>query len=383
MSRARLRRFSMRTLAVAEKEVTHILRDKQILAFALGMPIVMVFLFGFAVSFDVEHIPLVVVDQQRSAASRGVVAKYLSADTFDKVARRSDADEVEPLFREGLAKAALVLPPDLDRKLARNEAADAQLLLDGSDNMTAGIALGYAQALALETSSEQMTGILDLLGVDLEPPLTAHTRTLFNPRLRSAIFLVPGLIVVILVMVAVMLTALTVAREYERGSMEQLFATPVGRLEVVLGKLAPYFVIGMVQVLLVLTLGVTVFDVPVRGSLVLLFGTSLVLLLAMLMQGLLISTVTRNQMVASMVAAMSTLLPSLLLSGFIFPIDSMPWLLRMISTVVPARYFVHAIRAILLRGNGFDVIAFDLLMLSAYFLLMLLVAVKRFRRELA
>ncbi len=383
MNRGRMKRFLLRTVAVAEKEVTHILRDRQILAFALGIPLVMVFLFGFAVSFDVEHIPLVVVDQQHTASSRSVVAKYLSADTFEEVARREDADEVEPLFRSGVAKAALVLPPDLDRKLGRNEQATAQLLLDGSDNMTAGIALGYAQALALKTSSEQMTEVLDLIGAKLEPPLTAHTRTLFNPGLRSAIFLVPGLIVVILVIVAVMLTALTIAREYERGSMEQLFATPVGRTEVVLGKMAPYFAIGMVQVLLVLAIGVTVFEVPVRGSLPLLFGTSLVLLLAMLMQGLLVSTITRSQMVASMAAVMSTLLPSLLLSGFIFPIDSMPWLLRAISTVVPARYFIHAIRAILLRGNGVDVIAFDLLMLGAYFLLMLVVAVKRFRREIA
>ncbi len=377
-----LRRTLMRTAAVAEKEVTHILRDHQILGVALVMPVVLVLLFGYAVSFDVEHIPLVIVDQQQSSASRAIVDSYAASDTFVVVAHRGDPQEVEPLFRSGAAKAALILPPDLDRSLGRNQEVTAQLLLDGSDNTTAAIALGYAQALALQTSGEQMTEVLDYLGGEIESPLRADVRTMFNPALRSAIFLVPGIIVIILALVAVMLTALTVAREYERGSMEQLFATPVGRLEVILGKLAPYFVIGMAQVLLVLTIGVIVFDVPVRGSMVLLFAAAVLLLLSGLMQGLLISTLTRNQIVASMVAAMSTLLPSLLLSGFIFPIDSMPKPLQVISLAVPARYFISAIRAIMLRGNGLDVVAWDMLALGVFFLLLLLVATNRFRREL-
>ena len=382
MSSSAMRRMLMRTAAMAEKEVTHILRDPQILGVALVMPVVLVLLFGYAVSFDVERIPLVVVDQQQSANSRRIVDSYAAGDIFVVVARRGDPAAVEPLFRSGAAKAALILPPDLDRQLGRNQEARAQILLDGSDNTTAAIALGYAQALALQTSREQMNGVLDLLGAEIDPPLTADVRTMFNPGLRSAIFLVPGIIVIILALVAVMLTALTVAREYERGSMEQLFATPVGRVEVIIGKLTPYFVIGMVQVLLVLTIGVVVFDVPVRGSMVLLFTAALLLLLTGLMQGLLISTLTRNQMVASMVAAMSTLLPSLLLSGFIFPVDSMPRLLQWISVVVPARYFIDAIRGILLRGNGLDVVGGDMLALAIFFLVLLLIAVKRFRREL-
>ena len=184
-------------------------------------------------------------------------------------------------------------------------------------------------------------------------------------------------------MIAVMLTALTVAREYERGSMEQLFATPVGRVEVILGKLVPYFVIGLVQVLLVLTLGVALFDVPVNGSLWLLFAVSSLFILAMLMQGLLISVITRSQMVASMAAAISTFLPALLLSGFIFPIENMPLVLRAVATVLPARYFVNSLRAILLRGNGMEVIWPDLIALSAFFLVLLVIATARFQRKLA
>lgn len=379
----RARRFLQRTSAVAVKEVMHILRDRQVLVFALGLPILLLFLFGYGVTFDIDHVPLVVVDQDRSRDSRGLVEAFVTSDSFDVVARRDDPDAVQPLFRNGAAKAALIIPPDFSRHLARGERATTQLLLDGADNTTAGVALGFAAAIAQSETQERLAGALTLMGGRFEPPLAVYPRTLFNPELESAVFLVPGLMVVVLVMVAVMLTALTVAREYERGSMEQLFATPIGRSEVVLGKLGPYFVLGLVQVLLVLAVGVALFDVPVRGSLLLLFATAALFLLAMLMQGLFISTVTRNQMVASQAAAISTFLPALLLSGFVFPIESMPWPLQALASVLPARYLVHALRAVLLRGNGLDVVAVDLGAMAAFFVVILALAVARFRRTLA
>lgn len=371
-----MRRILMRTFAIAHKEVVHIGRDPQALLFAIGMPVVLIFLFGYAVSFDVERIPLVVVDQDRSAESRALVDKFTASDTFRVVARRQDPKEVETLFRSNTAKAALVIPAGYGRTLRRGGNAQAQLLLDGADNTTASIALGYATAVSLAASREQMERVVG----KIDMPMQARVRTFFNPGLKSAVFLVPGLMVVILVMVAVMLTSLTIAREYERGSMEQLFATPVGRVEVILGKLTPYFLIGVVQVLLVLSLGVTFFDVPVRGSVALLFGLSSLFLLAMLMQGLVISVVTRNQMVASQVAAISTFLPALLLSGFIFPVENMPLPLRVISNIMPAQYFVRSLRAVLLRGNGLEVIWPDLLAITAFFLVLLIIAVKRFKR---
>jgi ABC-2 type transport system permease protein len=374
-----MRRVLMRTFAIAHKEVVHIGRDPQMLLFAIGMPVVLIFLFGYAVSFDVERIPLVVVDQDRSAESRALVDKFTASDTFRVVARRQDPKEVETLFRSNMAKAALVIPAGYGRKLRRGEHAQAQLLLDGADNTTASIALGYAKAVSLAASREQMERVVGKINM----PMEARVRTFFNPGLKSAVFLVPGLMVLILVMVAVMLTSLTIAREYERGSMEQLFATPVGRVEVILGKLTPFFLIGVVQVLLVLALGVTFFNVPVRGSVFLLFGLSSLFLLAMLMQGLVISVVTRNQMVASQVAAISTFLPALLLSGFIFPVESMPLPLRVISNVMPAQYFVRSLRAVLLRGNGLEVIWPDMLAIAGFFLVMLIISVKRFKRYVA
>ncbi len=374
-----LRRLLLRTWAIAQKEVVHIQRDPQILAFALVMPVVLILLFGYAVSFDVERVPLVVVDQDQTISSRQLVDKFTASDTFRVVARRRGPEEVEPLFRSQTAKAAIIIPRGYGRQLRRGEQADAQLLLDGADNTTASIALGYASAVSLAASRAELTALLG----PMEPSLTVRSRVFFNPALRSSIFLVPGLMVVILVMIAVMLTALTVAREYERGSMEQLFATPVGRLEVILGKLVPYFFIGLVQVLLVLTLGVTLFDVPVNGSLLLLFGVSSLFILAMLMQGLLISVITRSQMVASMVATITTFMPALLLSGFVFPVENMPLVLKGVAAVLPARYFVSALRAILLRGNGVEVIWPDMLALVAFFLILLVLATKRFKRTVA
>lgn len=373
-----MRRLVTRTLAMAEKEVVHILRDRQFLVFALGMPLVLILLFGYAVSFDIQHVPLVVVDQDRTEASRKLVSSFTSSDVFREAARREDPDEVETLFRSGAAKTALVIPRGYSRHLARGEKATAQLLVDGADNTTAQVALGYGTAVSLAASRAELARAVG----QVELPLEIRTRTLFNPRLLSSVFLVPGLMVVILVMIAVMLTALTIAREYERGSMEQLFATPVGRLEVILGKLTPYFVIGLVQVLLVLTLGVILFEVPVRGSLALLFAVSGVFILSMLMQGLLISVLTRNQMVASMAAMFSTFLPALLLSGFVFPVENMPAILRGLAAMLPPQYFVRALRAILLRGSGLEVIWPDLVALMGFFLVLLTVAVVRFRRTL-
>jgi ABC-2 type transport system permease protein len=216
-----------------------------------------------------------------------------------------------------------------------------------------------------------------------QPAIEARTFTRFNPEARSAVFLVPGIAAYVLAIVAVLLTALTVAREWERGSMAQLFATPVGRLEIVLGKLLPYLVLGLLAVLLVIAVGGYAFDVPFRGSPVALAVFSLLFLVGMLGQGLLISVVTQNQMVATQVATMSSMLPSMLLSGFVFPTENMPWPLQLLSRIVPARYFVTALRGILLRGNGLSELWLEALALSLFGAVMLTLATARFKRTIA
>ncbi|MCA9666571.1 MAG: ABC transporter permease [Myxococcales bacterium] len=347
-----MRAFLIRTGALAAKETLHVLRDQQVIYLALGMPLTMVLLFGYAVSFDVTEIPIAIVDHDRSPASRRVARAFDASDAFRIVARPERAADADVLLRRGQIRAALVVPRGYARTLARGgasgETIDLQLLMDGADGTTARVALAYANAAVSAHVAQLAAGSAGTFS----PPIATRLRTLFNPRMESALFVVPGVAAVVLGVLCVLLSSITVAREWERGSMEQLFATPVERLSIVLGKLLPYLVLGFVQLLLVLCLGAWLFEVPANGSLLLLFGVSLLFIICALAQGLLISMVARNQQVATQVGAISSVMPALLLSGFIFPIDNMPAPLQWISHVVPARYMITLLRGILLQGRG-------------------------------
>ncbi|HEY3355134.1 MAG TPA: ABC transporter permease [Polyangia bacterium] len=367
-----------RTLALARKEVIHILRDVRVIYMALGLPVVLLVLFGYAVSFDLDRLPLAVVDQDRSPASRRLVDALTASASFRVGARLDDPGQVEPRLRRGDFKAALVVPRDFGRTLARGQVAEAQLLLDGTDGTTTSIVLGYAAAI----SQAETQRLLAAQGLVPRAAIDGRVRLRFNPEMRSARFIVPGLIALILSIMAVLLTALTVAREWERGSMEQLFATPVRRVEVIVGKLLPYLGIGMVQVLLVVTLGTWLFAVPVVGSLWLLFGAALLFLAGMLGQGLLISVITKNQQVATQIGVLTSMLPTILLSGFLFPVANMPFALQMIAVAIPSRYFIVVLRGVLLKGNGLAVLWPQLLALAAFAFVMLAASTARFRRRL-
>ncbi|WP_164018163.1 ABC transporter permease [Pyxidicoccus trucidator] len=375
MASSHLRRTVGRILAMAGKEVLHIRRDIRTLYLALAMPVLLLVLFGFGISFDVDHLGLAVVDQDRTEQSRELVRLVTASEEFVLQSEGTSPEGALRELRRGSAVAVLVVPKGFAEDVARG-GAQVQLLMDGSDANTATQALAKAQAL-VEMAGRKLTG-----SAPRAPPLEVRIRTLFNPNGRSALFLVPGLAAYLLAIVAVLITALTVAREWERGSMEQLFATPVGRLEIVVGKLLPYLGIGILQVLLVITVGTWVFDVPVRGSVVALGLGALLFLVGMLGQGLLISVVTRNQVVATQVATMTSVLPSMLLSGFIFPIENLPPPLRFISMLIPARYFVSTLRGVLLRGNGLDVLWPQLVALALFAAFMLTVATRRFHRRL-
>jgi ABC-2 type transport system permease protein len=290
-----------------------------------------------------------------------------------------DPGDADRLFRRGQAVAVLVVPRGYAQKVARRERVAVQLVTDGSDVTVANQVLTKADGL-VRAASRRLAGAS--LGSP-PPPLQVKVSTRYNPEGRSALFMVPGLAAYILAITAVLLTALTVAGEWERGSMEQLFASPVSRLEIVLGKLAPYLVLGMVELLLVVSFGAAVFDVPVRGSVSLLLVLGFFFLVGMLGQGLLISVVTRNQLVATQAGTLSSLLPALLLSGMIFPIENMHWSLQLLSRVIPARYLVHGLRGILLKGNGFAVLWPDLLAVVAFAAVVVALATARFQRRLA
>lgn len=352
------------------------IRDVRVIYLALGLPVVMLAVFGFAVSLDVEHIPIAVVDQDGTRASRRVAEALLAGGAFVREANLLSPEEAEPLFRRGRIKAVLVVPRGYQRDLARGAASGAQLLVDGSDGTVASIAMGDALSIVQSLPSD---GRLPARwSLSREPPI----RTRFNPAMHSAYNIVPGVIVMILGMVSTLLTALTIAREWERGNMEQLFATPVSRSQVIIGKLIPYAVLGFIQTLLILTLGSYLFDVPIAGSLSTLFGSSLLFLLCMLGIGLLVSVATKSQLVSVQFSAMLGYMPAMLLSGFLFPIANMPWWLRGISAAFPARYYLGTLRGVMLKGNGLDVLAFQVLALGLFAVAVLALAVVKFRRRL-
>lgn len=369
-----------RIVALARKETLHVVRDPRSLYLALGMPLVLLVLFGFGVSFDMDHLPVAVIDEDRSRASRALIDHVFASGELELVSAGDlRAEEASQLFERREAIGVLILPAGLEEDLARGRNVSVQLLLDGVDPNSAAQALGKADVL-LRVAARAITSPG---GVSVTPPIDVRVRTWFNPASRSALFLVPGLAAYILALVAVMLTSLTLAREWERGSMQQLFVTPVARLEIVIGKLLPYLALGGVAVLLVLTAGAWVFDVPFRGDLSVLTVASLIFLVGMLGQGLLVSNVAKTQMVATQMATMTSMLPSMLLSGFMFPIENMPLPLRAISNVVPARYFIHLLRGVLLRGNGWAEVGTDVVALTIFAAVVLGLGIARFPRVLA
>jgi ABC-2 type transport system permease protein len=352
-------RFLRRLRAIAYKELIHMSRDVRVVYMALGLPVVMLVLFGYAVSMDIDCVPLAVADYDGTRASRRLIEAFVAGGSFMRKQTLLSANEAQPLLRAGKIKAALIIPEGYQRDRARGRFASAQLLLDGSDGAVASIVLGNAMRIVQSLPVDQRA--------NLKPTLSqgAPIRSFFNPAMLSAYNIVPGVIVMILGMVATVLTALTVAREWERGNMEQLFATPVRRSQIILGKLIPYVLLGFVQALLVLTLGSYMFDVPIVGSLTLLFGASLLFLVCSLAIGALLG-----------------ILPALILSGFIFPIANMPEWLRALTMLFPARYFLVVLRGVLLKGNGLQILAPQILALIGFATAVLTLAVVRFRRRL-
>lgn len=362
-------RFLRRALAMAHKELIHLIRDPQAVYMAIGLPVVMLALFGVAVSVDVDHIPAAVIDQDHTPASRTLLQRLFATSDFARVADLDSPAEAEPFLRLGRGKAVFVVPKGLARDMKRGGPGNFQLLLDGADNNYAQVALGDAAGVAAAAGTSALP----------TPPI----RVRFNPALRSSYDIVPALVAMILAMVSTLLTALTVAREWERGNMEQLFATPVRRSEIIVGKLLPYVALGFLQALLIITLGSYLFDVPIRGSLPLLFLATLLFLLSMLGVGLLVSVTAKNQMVSVQAGALISFLPAMLLSGFLFPIENMPLVLRVLASIFPARYYVSSLRGVMLKGMGIESLWPQLVPLTVFALLILLAAVRNFRRRLA
>ena len=374
----------LRVRAVTRKEFLHVIRDPRSLGMAIAIPMLMLILFGYALTLDVDHVPLVVWDQDGSPASRNLVSQFAGSRYFSLRGAIGSYAAAERAIDTREALVALVIPPDFGDRTGRGGLAPVQAIVDGSDANTATLAMGYARMVAL-TWSEVLTldGVRRVGGRTLQAPLDMQVRVWFNEDRESRNYIVPGLIAVIMMVIAALLTSLTVAREWERGTMEQLIATPITGAELVLGKLIPYFIIGMVDVLLAVLMGEYLFHVPLRGSVALLFAMAAVYLAGTLSLGMLISIVTRNQLVATQLAMILTFLPSFLLSGFMYSIGNMPTVLQAITHVVPARYFVSLLKGIYLKGVGLEVLGGEALLLTVFGAVTVALARLRFKKKVA
>jgi ABC-2 type transport system permease protein len=371
-----------RLFAIAWKELLQLARDRLTVAMMVALPIVQLLLFGYAIETDVRHVPTVVYDQDHTARSRDFARSLEATGFYDLVGDVHGYDEIGRALRSGRAKVALVVPAGYASDVVRGRMAHLELVVDGSDPQTVASATNTATSLAAARSSELLVtrGVRSGLppmpgGVSLEPA------TWYNPDLRTAVYVVPGIVGVILTMTMVMLTAMAIARERERGTLEQLVVSPVRRGELVIGKIAPYVIIGYVQMTLILTVGQVVFDVPFLGSRPLLYALSLVFIAANLALGLFFSTLAKTQQQA-MQMSFFFLLPNILLSGFAFPWEGMPTPARWLSQALPLTHFLRIIRGIALKGATFDDVYVELVWMACILIALVTLASLRFTKRL-
>lgn len=373
-----------RTLAVARKEVIQILRDPRTLAVVIILPVLMLILYGYAINMDVKHLRTVVLDMDNTSASRELVRVFQNSEYFRIVRFLNSPDEIDDVIQHGMARIAITIPKGYARDIAGGTRAEVQVVVDGSDSATGTVAVNYVSS-ALQAYSAELafaaslgTGLVltqSIIPVDYRP------RVWYNPELRSTNFIVPGLIAVILMMLSSLLTSMTVVRERERGTIEQLVVSPVMPHELIIGKLIPYVAIAFLDIVMVTAAGRLLFDVPLRGSVLLLMVLSGAFLVAALGIGLLISTVSESQQTAMTIAMMTTMLPSVLLSGFLFPIASMPKAIQAVTYLVPARYFLVVVRGIFLKGAGPEVLWKQGLLLIGFGTVALAISALRFKKR--
>ena len=372
-----------RLIAIAIKELQQVRRDRLTMGMMVALPVMQLLLFGYAINNDVRHIPTIVFDQDRSAASRSFARSMETTGFYDLVGEVQSYDEIQRAMRSDRARVALVIPPDFSDNLGSGITAKLQLVVDGSDPQTVASATNTAASLAAARAAELMVERVARAGGGNSgsTPIQLEPTTWYNPDLRTAVFVVPGIIGVILTMTMVMLTAMAIARERERGTLEALIVSPVRRIELVLGKILPYTVIGYVQMSLVLLIGRVVFDVPLVGSLPLLYALSFMFIASHLAVGLFFSTLVKTQQQAMQITFFF-FLPNILLSGFVFPWEGMPEPAQWLSQCLPLTHYLRIVRGITLKGSHFEDLATELIWLSCILAVLIVLASARFRKKL-
>jgi ABC-2 type transport system permease protein len=365
----------LRIKAIAKKELIQIWRDPLSLALAFMMPILLLLIFGYAISLDVDNLTTIVYDADRSSTSREFIYELTASDYFSVVRFADSQREIDTYLDTGKARVAVSIPIDFAKTVRTGGTAQLQIVVDGSDSNTATIALGYLSALT-ELYNQRISG------ERITPLIEPRIRVWYNPELKSRNFIIPGLIAVIMMVIAALLTSLTFAREWERGTMEQLISTPVKPQELILGKLIPYFLIGFIDMVLTVVMAVFLFDVPLRGNVFILGIVSGVFLFGALGLGIVISIVAKSQLVASQISMVATFLPSFLLSGFMFAISNMPVPLQIISRIIPARYFIIVLKGIFLKGNPLRLLVMDAIFLLIFGVVVFVIANKKLQKKM-
>jgi ABC-2 type transport system permease protein len=369
--------------AIAWKETLQIRRDLRSILIVVAMPIILMLAFGYGVSFDIKHLPVYVYDQENSRRSRDLVQRFRSSEYF-RVNR--SVDNYRDLIRgvdSGDCQLGIVIPSNFSQKLREGGPVSVQGIVDGTDGNSANVGMNYADAVVLGYSQDIQLKWLRQKGErTMEPPIAVAARTWFNEDLESLANIVPGVVAIVMAVVGTFLTSLTIAREWERGTMEQLISTPVTPLELMIGKLLPYLVVGLADTALCAAMGVWWFGVPFRGSVAVLFVSSTLFLLVVLSLGYFLSVLLQSQLAASQASMIATFLPAFLLSGFIFPIDQMPAFIQLVTHVIPARYFMSIIRSVFLKGTPLALLWGDMVALLIFANVLVVVATRSFQKRL-
>jgi ABC-2 type transport system permease protein len=364
------------TAVIAKKEFIHIIRDPRTLLMILFFPVFFLVLFGYAVSLDVKHLPMAVLDRDKTATSRTFIQNFTSGGYFDLYENLQSSAQFGDRLDSGKVKVIINIPRYFSRDILANKRTEVQVLIDGSDPTVASSAMGYISAIFEDFYQGLLPAAL------AESPIKLVTRIWYNENLRSLNFFIPGLICVILMMMSASLTSLTIVSEREEGTLESLVVSPVTKNELMLGKILPYVIIALMDVIFVVAVGSLWFHVPIKGSLLLLFASSFIFLLGAMGIGLAVSVNARSSQEAIMIALLGTMLPTIMLSGFVFPVENMPWLLQGVSYLIPARYFLVVLRGIFLKGIGLNYLWWDLLLLAAFTALIILASAKRFKKRI-
>lgn len=372
-----------RLLAVAKKEIVQVLRDSRSLMIVLIMPVILVLLFGYGVNLDLKHLPIFVYDRDGSQQSQDLLKRFQASDYFEIVRVVNNYHDLARAIDDGHAKLGIVIPWDFSQRLHDGRPAQIQALVDGTDDNTANVVIGYSQAVVQGYSSDVQLDWLHSHGQMAKPtPVRVETRTWYNEDLESSAFIVPGVLALVMSVIGAFLTSLTIAREWERGTMEQLISTPVTPFEIMFGKLVPYFVIGMIDVLVCALIALYWFHVPFRGSFATLLISSVMFMIVVLSMGFFISVIAKSQLAASQIALLATFLPAFLLSGFLFAIEQMPIVLQWITRILPARYYVSVLKKIFLKGSPAALLYADLIPLAIFTVLLALLATRSFQKRL-